>query len=68
MKKKEFQTYKNKPVVDLEKDIREFQTRLHALQFDLAAGKVKNIKEIKAIRKNIAQLLTVRRQTTPSQS
>lgn len=64
MKRKEFQSKKEKPVVELEKEIREFRARLEALRFDLAAGKVKNIKEIKAVRKNIAQLLTLRRNAT----
>lgn len=61
MKRKEFQAQKEKPVAELEKEIREYRARLEALQFDLAAGKVKNIKEIKAVKKNIAQLLTIRR-------
>lgn len=64
MKKKELQSKKEKPVVELEKEIREFRARLESLRFDLAAGKVKNIKEIKAVRKNIAQLLTLRRNRT----
>lgn len=50
--------------MELEKEIREFRARLEALRFDLAAGKVKNIKEIKAVRKSIAQLLTLRRNVT----
>jgi len=64
MKRKEFQTKKEKPVAELEKEIREFRARLESLRFDLAAGKVKNIKEIKAVRKSIAQLLTLRRNAT----
>lgn len=64
MKRKEFQIQKEKPVVELEKEIREYRARLEVLRFDLAAGKVKNIKEIKAVKKNIAQLLTIRRTAT----
>ena len=38
------------------KDARE---RLRVLQFDLAAGKVKNVGELRGVRKNIARLLTI---------
>lgn len=62
MKKKELELHKEKPITDLEKEIRDFQTRLKNLRFDLVAGKVKNIKEIKTIKKGIAQLLTLRKQ------
>ncbi len=61
MKKKELATHKNKPVVEIEKELREARARLEALQFDLAAGKVKNIREVRATKKTIAQLLTLRR-------
>lgn len=67
MKRKEFQSNKEKPVAELEKEIREYRARLEMLRFDLAAGKVKNIKEIKAIRKSIAQLLTLRRNIIANQ-
>lgn len=32
---------------------------LRQLRFDLAAGKVKNVKEIRQLRKTIAQILTL---------
>ena len=47
MKKREFEEKKEKPISDLEKEVREQRARLESLTFDLAAGKVKNIKEIK---------------------
>lgn len=59
MKKKNFQEIKDKPAVELRKDLTEYRERLRVLKFDLAAGKVKNIREIRAVKKNIAQILTI---------
>ena len=59
MKTRELQALKNKVSAELEKDLVSFRERLGQLQFDLAAGKVKNIKEIKAVKKAIATILTV---------
>lgn len=64
MKQKELETKKEKPIAELEKEVREHRAHLESMQFDLAAGKVKNIKAIKTIKKTIAQLLTLRRQKT----
>jgi ribosomal protein L29 len=63
MKKKDLQNHKTKPSIELEKELNGQRTRLNALKFDLAAGKVKNIREIRHIKKNIAQILTLKRQT-----
>lgn len=43
------------------KEIRELESRKEALQFDLAAGKVKNIREIRDVKKSVAQLKTLLR-------
>lgn len=59
MKQRELQALKNKVSPELEKDLASLRERLGQLQFDLAAGKVKNIKEIKAVKKAIATILTV---------
>lgn len=59
MKKKSFQEIKNKSAAELQKDLVGYQERLRALRFDLAAGKVKNIREIRAVKKSIAQTLTI---------
>ena len=69
MKLKDFQDAKQKPAVELEKDIAQSRERLRGLQFDLAAGKIKNIKEIRLLKKNIAQLSTlVRESATTAQN
>ncbi|MFH1161866.1 MAG: 50S ribosomal protein L29 [Candidatus Jorgensenbacteria bacterium] len=60
MKKKELHTYREKPMPEIEKEIREARARLEALKFDLVRGKVKNIREVRAVKKTIAQLLTLR--------
>lgn len=62
MKKKEFEQLKIKPVDELKKNIVEFKDKLWQLKVDLAAGKVKNVKEIKNIKRSIAQTLTVMNQ------
>lgn len=44
---------------DLNKMLKEKREHLRQLRFDLASGKVKNIKEIREIRKDIAKILTL---------
>jgi ribosomal protein L29 len=58
MKKKDLQELKNKPVVELSRLMRDGSEKLRALRFDLAAGKVKNVNELRALRKNIARMQT----------
>lgn len=59
MKKNEFNSIVNKSKEELGKDIGLYQEKLRQLKFDLAAGKVKNIKEIKGVKKSIAQISTL---------
>lgn len=61
MKRKELDNLKNKSVIEIDKDLRERRERLLNLKMDLALGKVKNISEIKELKKSIAQLLTVKK-------
>ncbi|KPJ54912.1 hypothetical protein AMJ47_02470 [Parcubacteria bacterium DG_72] len=49
---------KRKSKKELQKTLKELRERLRQLRFDLAAGKVKNIREIRAIKKDIARILT----------
>lgn len=58
MKKKEVQELKSKSSADLQKKIGELRDRLHGLKMDLAAGKVKNVREINVVKKDIARMLT----------
>lgn len=59
MKKKDYILYIEKPIDELKKELHDFREKLLLLQFDLAKGKVKNIREIKFIKKSIAQILTI---------
>ncbi|OHB22313.1 MAG: 50S ribosomal protein L29 [Parcubacteria group bacterium RIFCSPLOWO2_01_FULL_48_18] len=36
----------------------QLKERLRVLRFDLAAGKVKNVREIRSVKKDIARILT----------
>lgn len=58
MKIKEIQQLKKKPLPELEKELREKREKLWQLKNDLATGKVKNIREIREIKKIIACVLT----------
>lgn len=58
MSKKEKENLKGLNIADLEKMLLEKRSKLVDLKFNLAAGKVKNIKEIKKIKKEIARILT----------
>lgn len=59
MKKKEIQQLKTKPFPELQKELADYREKLRKLKFDLAQGKVKNIKEIKETKKMIARILTI---------
>lgn len=60
MKKKDLADHKIKPLAELEKELKSQREKLNVLRFNLAAGKVKNIREIRHIKKNIAQILTLK--------
>ena len=60
MRKKEYQSFKNKPLIEVDKELQMHRERLSNLKFDLSLGKVKNIREIRKIKKSIAQLLTLK--------
>lgn len=59
MKHKELQEHKTKPLPDLEKELAVYEEKLVQLKFNLARGKVKNLREITGIKKSIAQLKTL---------
>lgn len=50
---------RKKPKTELQRMLSSSQEKLRKLRFDLASGKVKNIREIRALRKEIAQILTI---------
>jgi len=58
MKKKDIQDLKTRSVVELANLEHESKEKLRALRFDLAAGKVKNVAELREIKKKIARIKT----------
>lgn len=44
---------------ELQKLIRDDRERLRSLSFDLASGKVKNVREMRELKKDIARILTL---------
>ncbi|OIO45735.1 MAG: 50S ribosomal protein L29 [Candidatus Nealsonbacteria bacterium CG_4_10_14_0_8_um_filter_35_10] len=50
---------KKKSKTDLEKLLKEKGERLRTLRFGLASGKIKNTREIRETKKDIARILTV---------
>jgi len=59
MKSKDIQQIKKKLLPELKKDLADSREKLRKLKFDLAQGKVKNIREIKETKKKIARILTI---------
>lgn len=58
MKKNDIKQLKHRPLAELEKTLKEHEERLRVLKFDLAAGKVKDIAELRTVRRDIARLKT----------
>lgn len=56
MKAKEL---KQKSEKELERLLLSDREKLRQLKFDLSAGKVKNVREIRKIKKDIARILTI---------
>jgi len=53
---------RQKSKAELEKMLSYNRERLRQLKFDLAAGKIKNVREIRETKKEIAQTLTLLRE------
>ena len=51
---------------DLSRILREKREKLCQLNFDLSSGKVKNVREIRMIKKDIARVLTILNQKSNS--
>ena len=54
-----FTELRQKTKTELQKLLQDNRERLRQLRFDLAAGKVKNVREIRLIKKDIARILTL---------
>jgi large subunit ribosomal protein L29 len=52
---------RQKPKGELQRVLRDNQEKLRQLRFDLASGKIKNVREIRGVKKEIARILTLLR-------
>ncbi|KKU15880.1 50S ribosomal protein L29 [Candidatus Jorgensenbacteria bacterium RIFCSPLOWO2_02_FULL_45_12] len=59
MKKNEFKEFKSKPLAELERAIADLEEKGAVLKLDVASGKIKSLKELRAVRKSIAQINTL---------
>jgi len=50
---------KGKSEKELNRILGESREKLRRLKFDLSSGKVKNVREIRKVKKNIARMLTL---------
>ena len=62
MKSKEIKELKLKPVAELAHLVADASEKLRVLRFDLAAGKVKDISQIRDLRKKVARMKTFMKQ------
>ncbi|MDE2019301.1 MAG: 50S ribosomal protein L29 [Patescibacteria group bacterium] len=64
MKRKDIQDLKLKPDAELLRLVKENSDKLRQLKFDLAAGKVKDVREIHEVKKIIARVKTFLKERT----
>ncbi len=50
---------RQKTTKDLTRNLISNREKLQVLRFDMVAGKVKNVREIRSLRKEIARILTI---------
>jgi len=59
MKKQELEQLKTKNKLELNKTLADRRGRLWSLRVELASGKVKNVREIRKVKRDIARFLTI---------
>lgn len=59
MKKKELEKLRSKTKEELTEDMQNYKERLWNLQVDLRSGKVKNVREIRQLKRTIAAIYTL---------
>lgn len=50
---------RQKPKGELHKILQDNREKLRQLRFDLVSGKIKNVREVRKVKKEIAQILTI---------
>ena len=58
MKRFEAKELSQRPLPELENLLKEQREKLRLMKFDLAAGKVKNVDELRGLKKKIARIST----------
>ena len=62
MKKKDLQAFKDKKIEDLRKVVSDKQMEISKVVTEMYAGKEKNLKKTKNLKRELAQVLTLLRQ------
>lgn len=50
---------RQKSISELNKDLEDSQRNLQSLKFDLSGGKLKNVRQIRKVKKDIARIKTI---------
>jgi len=50
---------RKKTKIELNDMLQGLRNKLRALRFDLASGKIKNVREVRKIKRDIARILTI---------
>jgi len=53
------QELRQRPKGELHKILQDNREKLRQLRFDLVSGKIKNVREVRKIKKDIARILTI---------
>ena len=54
-------TWAASSVVDLSKNVEDIKKELQELRFQVAVGTIPNVRRIRALKKNVARILTIKR-------
>jgi ribosomal protein L29 len=67
MKRKELDATRSKTLSEMEQELHSLMARARVLKTDIATGKVKSLKEVRAVQRSIAQLNTLMGEKTRTQ-
>lgn len=51
---------RKKTAEELERTLHETRQKMQRMRFDIVSGKVKNVRELRELKKTVARLLTIR--------
>lgn len=67
MKRKELDATRGKAISEMEQELQSLMARARVLKTDITTGKVKSLKEVRAVQRSIAQLNTLITEKTKTQ-